>query len=118
MFKLIDFDTADLEVLDLFDNGQQYGEYDTLFYCMRKGWLELYQWEDGTYFIGGRVSSHSLQCTNQILERMSRATYGSDAVHFQLLLKNFVTLAPMEEEIWWVYKELPVKGGRFDSEGE
>lgn len=52
--------------------------------------MEGFDFGDGCYTIEGRVSAHSEQSLDEVLERMEKATYGSDAVLYHCFMKGYL----------------------------
>ncbi|MBE1446151.1 hypothetical protein [Paenibacillus sp. OAS669] len=82
MLRVLTLKEAPKKVIDLLHSGEQFGEYDTIHHGLYYGWLDLFERQNGTYYVGTRISN-SAESMDMLLERLSKATYGSDAVFYQ-----------------------------------
>ncbi|MED4599672.1 hypothetical protein P9314_03000 [Paenibacillus validus] len=105
MSKIIDYDDSPYQVQELLSSDKPFEQYSTILHCIFNGWMDLYEREDGSYYVATRVSSHSAEHPDEILKRMHNALYGSDAVFLKCLEKGYLDLVPNDDtKMWWLFK--------------
>ncbi|WP_405168935.1 hypothetical protein [Paenibacillus sp. FSL H3-0286] len=100
MEKKLAFKEVPQKVLEILKSGEQFSGFDSIYHCLSHGWLDLYETIDGNYYIYTRISEHSEEGEDAPLERMSKATYGSDAVLYQCIERSYLDLEFNGKAVW------------------
>ncbi len=90
--RQIGYEEASEKLKNLLESGEKFGEYDSLRYCIQSFWLKLLVHSDGVYSVHCQVSAHSEQTVAEVLERMAKANYGSDAILYHCYSKGYLEI--------------------------
>lgn len=105
MLKKLALREAPEQIHDLLSSGERYGLYDSIYECLFYGWLDLYEANNGRFYVETRISANNTESDDEVLERMGRATYGSDAILFQCIEKGYLDVY-YGVDMWYAGREL------------
>lgn len=102
---------APQHINSLLKNGETFGEYDTIYHCLQFGWLNLYGRQNRSFFVETLISSdENPESKVALLERLSKSTYGKEAMMYQCITKGYLELEEVDGELLLhreLRKELP-----------